>query len=462
VKWIPNFLIVPGYIPMRSIHECIEELDVYLYPMDIASAIPSHILSQQNPTTSLDLCCSPGGKLVTLIDSSRTTADLSHLLAVGVDISQKRLEICQSILQSYLSSQAQHQLPVHQESDLSLPRVLLFCADGTQFSVSHQGQLVYDSRVGLEEIMTSALSGRKRQNKSSRGRARKKLKLLQSQLQRPTAVDTGTCAGATAPLGDDDLTAMTLRDFDVVLVDAQCTHDSSYRHMRYDHLAEGSVRVPGQDSEAEQRKVTLIEGDIPQLPVGLSLSQVSKIVKHETNVEELLSLQRGLAKNGFDLLRSGGTMVYSTCSQERAQNEDIVQWLLETVEKSDSHCIAELVPLTEWCGSPTPHPASEAAIPLGDMSDSHALVSAVLSSADEVLFEQLLELYHAPPSPELASPPPIQRLAQEVCRFVASLSSPCGRCGDLPETVYFGRDGGTSGLYLARILKRARDEAPPT
>ena len=34
--------------------------------------------------------------------------------------------------------------------------------------------------------------------------------------------------------------------------------------------------------------------------------------------------------NGFRLLRSGGVLIYSTCSLTEAQNENVVQWLLDT------------------------------------------------------------------------------------------------------------------------------------
>lgn len=39
-------------------------------------------------------------------------------------------------------------------------------------------------------------------------------------------------------------------------------------------------------------------------------------------------MQRRLLRNGFKLLKEEGTLVYSTCSLSRKQNEDIVQDLL--------------------------------------------------------------------------------------------------------------------------------------
>jgi tRNA (cytosine49-C5)-methyltransferase len=39
--------------------------------------------------------------------------------------------------------------------------------------------------------------------------------------------------------------------------------------------------------------------------------------------------QKGLIQQGFDLLKPGGTLVYSTCTQEPEENEEVVTWLLE-------------------------------------------------------------------------------------------------------------------------------------
>lgn len=45
-------------------------------------------------------------------------------------------------------------------------------------------------------------------------------------------------------------------------------------------------------------------------------------------LSKLAALQLELLQNGFRQLRAGGTLVYSTCSFARAQNEDIVEAFL--------------------------------------------------------------------------------------------------------------------------------------
>lgn len=60
-------------------------------------------------------------------------------------------------------------------------------------------------------------------------------------------------------------------------------------------------------------------------------------------------------RNGFRLLKPGGTLVYSTCSLSLQQNEDIVQYLLRT----EPHALLEpLEPILQ-----PPGPSSSMATP---------------------------------------------------------------------------------------------------
>jgi tRNA (cytosine49-C5)-methyltransferase len=56
-------------------------------------------------------------------------------------------------------------------------------------------------------------------------------------------------------------------------------------------------------------------------------------------VARLVSEQRQLIEQGFRLLKPGGTMVYSTCTQEPEENEGMISWFLER------HADAELLPI---------------------------------------------------------------------------------------------------------------------
>lgn len=78
--------------------------------------------------------------------------------------------------------------------------------------------------------------------------------------------------------------------YDRVLVDAECTHDGSLKHIVKFHDW-------GWDTFA------------------------ARVLK---GMHTLPAVQLAVLTNGFRLLAPGGTLVYSTCSLTRAQNEDVV------------------------------------------------------------------------------------------------------------------------------------------
>lgn len=67
--------------------------------------------------------------------------------------------------------------------------------------------------------------------------------------------------------------------------------------------------------------------------------------------------QKRILADAFDALAEGGTLIYSTCSYSKAENEDITDWLLDTF------------PLTTLPLTPCPLPAAQSIIET--QSDSH-------------------------------------------------------------------------------------------
>lgn len=181
-------------------------------------------------------------------------------------------------------------------------------------------QLVLDSVVLAEDKAGKTRDdGRKRRNKSARAREAKRLKALVS-----SGISDWTCAEADVAAGDasaraadeaaneggqalppdDELARRPDRRaslaaapgaagwYDRVLVDADCSHDGSVKHLRKLSAAELSLRLCPSLCAAHVRT------------------------------------QRALLRNGFRVLRPGGVLVYATCSLTRAQNEEVVAWLL--------------------------------------------------------------------------------------------------------------------------------------
>ncbi|KAI4962980.1 hypothetical protein ZWY2020_020564 [Hordeum vulgare] len=98
-----------------------------------------------------------------------------------------------------------------------------------------------------------------------------------------------------------------------VLVDAECTHDGSIKHIQ---------KFEFWGWKTLDRRVLNVE-----------------------RTGNLLHLQLGLLTNGFKLLKTGGSLVYSTCSLTVAQNENVVQQFLS---KHPSAELLKIDPAGSW------------------------------------------------------------------------------------------------------------------
>lgn len=215
-----------------------------LLPMDLNSGLAVSLLDLKPSDHVLDLCCAPGGKMV-LVGLIQGPGDFREPESIGtvtgVDLSSHRLAICRSLIKKY-----------------RIERARLFCCDGTRFAEPPREFVQRPSEEDGERTpcFHESTAFRKRPN-------------------RPI------------PSGH----------YDKILVDAQCTHDGSIKHIR-----------KHRDNNWE----------------GFDLSQFEA-----ENLESLHCLQFNLLEAGFKLLKAGGIIVYSTCSLSRGQNEDVVTKFLK-------------------------------------------------------------------------------------------------------------------------------------
>jgi len=152
--------------------------------------------------------------------------------------------------------------------------IQLYHNDGTQLG-RQPANLVFDSNVAWKQ--RQILGERKHVNKAARRHEQQHLEKITSSLDEP---------------------------FDLVLVDAECSTDGSMKHVRKalrDDVVRGTMKALCDDGECIK----------------------------------LQNLQRNLLASGFRLLKPGGTLVYSTCSMSKTQNEDIVEWLLREQPKAE-------------------------------------------------------------------------------------------------------------------------------
>ena len=392
VQWLPpGFFALPG-------DTRVADVDAYrdgrVTGIDVSSVAAVWALDVQPGHSVVDLCCAPGAKLCLLADALHRRGTL-----VGVDIASHRLRSCASLMERLGVARS--------GSGWSVGGCSLVRADGTKLTLDSCKNLLAKGEP-TSEARAEIATGRSKKLPRKRGRRRAAEEeakdeedslILDTRLlakRRPKKLLKGsrppTPMRATAtpfwhgfsslPPSSSSLPPVAAEDgtipadgFDRVLVDAQCTHDGSLRHLsKYNEW--------GWDAFREH------------------------VLVGPEHLRELESLQRGLLRTGFRLLRPGGKLVYSTCSLTVRQNEAVVTWLLR------EEPTASLVPV----------PRFEEAL-------SARLSVRSVAASDAERWERAVR----------SSVPPLS-------------------AGELPGTVRFDPlRSGTSGLFVACISKK-RDE----
>lgn len=283
VPWLEGYFALPGSVSLNKTR-AFQEARVYGQDVSSGAAVAA-LMSMSNcemPKISLrilELCTAPGLKLCAIADHLLDhAADPTAHVVVGVELSQTRMAACKSIVRKYQNSA---------DGVRPIVRTRLYHNDGTKFGLE-QLNLVYDSVIAREQIGRSGVK-RKRMNKSAKARENKKL-------VDAVAYDCDTKGDRHTNEGESILKA-----FDLVLVDAECSNDGSLIHV--------------------QKRVakSFVSEDTSVIPLATCTDKVEKLVR----------LQRNLLERGFELLRSGGTLVYSTCSLSYEQNEGVLNWFLQ-------------------------------------------------------------------------------------------------------------------------------------
>ncbi|XP_010275079.1 PREDICTED: uncharacterized protein LOC104610247 isoform X2 [Nelumbo nucifera] len=284
VSWLPGFFSIPPHIQIAN-SKAYQEGKIY--GMDAASGAAVLALNVSAGDHVLDLCAAPGAKLCMLLDLLGSSGSVT-----GVDVARHRLAACRTMLQKYGLGD----------------RCRLFVADGTTFSLrplrghfdlKSYGTSAPQENNGYFKEWTSKRSWKERKiaSKARIGTASE----LVIGTREPEMIFYGKHSGVVGltkselfqtACGSEALDS----GYDKVLVDAECTHDGSIRHIqKFEHWGWKTL----------QRRVLDAQ-----------------------RTDNLTHLQLQLLSNGFRLLKVGGSLVYSTCSLTVAQNEDIVEQFL--------------------------------------------------------------------------------------------------------------------------------------
>lgn len=282
VSWLPDFYAIPPEIQIAGSNAYQQGK---IYGIDAASGAATIALDVQPGDHVLDLCAAPGAKLCMLADMLGSTGSLT-----GVDVAKHRLAACRTMLQKYSLGD----------------RSRLFVADGTSFSIlpvnsnlrSMEGYIVTEDGGSIFSEWTSKRLWKDRQKSKKANSAGSPHPTSTSE---PELIYYGKDSGLVGlqkhyvlhPSTDE---AACTSGYDKVLVDAECTHDGSIKHIQKFEFW-GWKTLDRRVLEAER-------------------------------TGNLLHLQLGLLRNGFKLLKTGGSLVYSTCSLTVAQNENVVQQFL--------------------------------------------------------------------------------------------------------------------------------------
>ncbi|KAJ8443605.1 hypothetical protein Cgig2_019587 [Carnegiea gigantea] len=291
VTWLPNFYSLPPHVQIAN-------SKAYrggkVYGIDAASGAAVSALNISPGDHVLDLCAAPGAKLCMILDLLRDSGSVT-----GVDVARHRLAACRTMVQKYALDD----------------RCRLFVADGATFSLMPTrvtDESTSENKIDMFKGWTSKRPWKERR-RAAKARKTNSLELA-SQISVPELIFYGQHSGVIGcsrdeiyrTVGDNLLSSF---GYDKVLVDAECTHDGSIRHVqKFEHWGWQTL----------QRRVLDAE-----------------------RTDDLTNLQFRLLSNGFRLLKTGGSLIYSTCSLTVAQNEAVVErFLSDNLSAGELHVIA--------------------------------------------------------------------------------------------------------------------------
>ncbi|XP_076898748.1 uncharacterized protein LOC143552397 [Bidens hawaiensis] len=292
VEWLPGFYSLPPDIQIAS---SISYQKGKIYGIDAASGAAVSALNISTGDHVLDLCAAPGAKLCMILELLGNSGSVT-----GVDVARHRLAACRTLVQKY-------SLGAH---------CRLFVANGSEFSLIPIHACSDFKSLKQDEFLYKEWKSRKpwkERKKAIKERETGSLALNQD----PELIYYGRDSGVVGLSKTELFKTVSSHDmlqygYDKVLVDAECTHDGSIKHIQ----------------KFENWGWTTLE----------------RRVLDAERTDELTVLQFRLLTNGFKLLKVGGNLVYSTCSLTYAQNEDVIEKFLslnpcaELLEIDGSEC----------------------------------------------------------------------------------------------------------------------------
>ena len=230
--------------------------------IDISSGYCVESLGIHPSQRVLELCCAPGNKMVIVAEKLNYNGTI-----VRVDISPHRLRVCIKILHKHLVIPFVDHFHSTGEEIFRNLNIHIYLADAKEFPA--KSTLVFDLQLAVTTEISLSLRNQKKLNKSLRHRQKHALSLLCNTIN------------------------LSVSSFDRVLVDVECSIDSSHHRHR---------------------------------------THASTLGPWDNSLDQLQQLQVSILSVGLSFLALDGLLLYCTCSDDVRQNEDVIEMVLDQAD----------------------------------------------------------------------------------------------------------------------------------
>ncbi|EFA75772.1 Putative nucleolar protein [Heterostelium album PN500] len=296
LKWLPHFYKLSERVGIASSKSYKNGL---IYGMDASSGAAILALDPQPGDNVLDICCAPGTKLSMIADMMNGEGTVT-----GVDISLQRLGSCKTILKKY-----------------KVPSARLFQCDGSTFNIKAP---IKDDPLPFKPIKKQKKNNNSNNNKEESKEEEEEEEDVNNEEYKQVSNNNSSSGN-----GNCNKRRVSKKKTSKVTYDLDGLYFCNTFYMRY--------------SNAQLYDKVIVDAECSLDASVRHLLQYSKLGRNflPNELTELTDLQKRLIQTGFNLLKVGGSLVYSTCSFCKVQNEDVVKWLL------DNNANAKLLPCFE-------------------------------------------------------------------------------------------------------------------
>lgn len=258
LRWLPNFWALPCSAPLAN---AAVARSGQVIGMEASSGVAVAALDVRRGDDVLEICCAPGAKLCMLADATGPTGSVT-----GVDVSPSRMAACRTLLRRCVigchalrdsqdkraagcdegaeqcvagaaapteaaAADADAEHSARPAASAAHARCRLLCGDGTMLALGPPEKDSYSSQAGLVCILDTAHPATYRSKRApafTRPGKRKRSPLTDST---DGALSQDLAAARRAQLDAAWAVLPPGCAYDRVLVDVECTHDASGKHV---------------------------------------------------------------------------------------------------------------------------------------------------------------------------------------------------------------------------------------